>query len=1259
MPHTFVHRLALVIFLVLLSLQPTVASVTEGWKQLYDNKPLEARKTFEKALTQGTPQEKASAHRGMATVKDFLGENDGIHSHILKAYQFDKDQHHLAANVHYLYQWSMVNNGVKDKTTYKLINKIIKNRSLFTGLIQDALLYRYLNDGNIKKAGKLHSTMGFVSQWNCIGPFDNISNAGFEKSYAPEHEIDLQKTYTGKDGNKTSWRKVENNSSFGWIFLKDHSKAFNSIHYFYTTIESEKDQKGLLSLGASGSYKLFLNGKEILRDSLFRNTGIDAFMKEVTFNKGKNALLLKIGQENEGRGSGEAQANFCIRILNKNYAPLGGIKSNTTKVLAEAVDNSSRGTLETPLLNSVKSTLMKRIEDNPNDLDALTSIVKMTNFLEMGRESELLISGKLKEYPNSSILHGYYAETAMRSRKMTEYELSIKKAYENCELNWSAWQSALDERLAETNPERVLQFLEKSPEIFKERPMVLATYIMIYSYQARKSEVLRLIDKLEKLPNKNQETIALLSQYYISSGRVSEGVSMVKNLLAQNRMVDELYSGLSMTQMELGSIDDAMATYRMLEEIKPLSPRPNYLISLILMNQKKLPQAKAEIEKALKKYPHSSTYLNLYANILAAMKERHKAKEVFQRIIDYTSSDFLAYESIRTLEDKKSFDEMTPLPKVDSLVEASKEWCKKQEAASLVSYIQDIYYYPSHAKRSRNFEIIHLNNQEAVEELKERRIYFNPTYQTFNIDKAYSLKADGTEIKADQSQNFLVYKSLEPGDYIVLEYSLFDYYQGDMAGKTYGTSHFEPPFPAYSIQTRMVTPKNDTIPYTIVGDHIQTAVEESGEYAIRSFTTSVKKEGKDNEFSPSDHKDKAKVVYSNFSSWKEINQWYRDLSAHKQQETTQLRAVADSLFTGTLSPREKVKKVYDYIGKNITYSSVPFRQSGWVPQHAQDVLMTKIGDCKDMSSLGKALLNMGEVESYLVLENGNQRYFFDHSYIGPNFNHCILGFKVDDSLEYIDFTDKATTFGAIPRYIQGTMALVIDSSSDTLIQLPVDTPKDRIKHRQVAVTINSDLSLDRKVQTTRVGSFADDFRRYYRFANKSEREKEMKEVLSREYSDLELKEFKLPDLSVNSDSLIYSVDFTAKNVITQSGDLAIYTVSMPDKIRPGSFPIDTLGTTPVDMGYSSLSIGTFTSETQITIPKGWKLRTVPKPITLKTDNLSYSLQITPQKDKTIKITRNLITNYNRIFSPEEFKEEIVALKKASQADKVQLLFKTE
>ena len=142
-----------------------------------------------------------------------------------------------------------------------------------------------------------------------------------------------------------------------------------------------------------------------------------------------------------------------------------------------------------------------------------------------------------------------------------------------------------------------------------------------------------------------------------------------------------------------------------------------------------------------------------------------------------------------------------------------------------------------------------------------------------------------------------------------------------------------------------------------------------------------------------------------------------------------------------------------------------------MPQAAKDVLATRIGDCKDMASLGKCLMDIAGIKSWLVLVNTGIHYFTDHAFIGPNFDHCILQFETGDKTTYVDFTDRNTALGRLPSADQGAMALVIKPGNRDISVLPIDTPEDRLIRRDIVMQLDSSGTLRQTMKTLRRGIF--------------------------------------------------------------------------------------------------------------------------------------------------------------------------------------------
>ena len=115
-----------------------------------------------------------------------------------------------------------------------------------------------------------------------------------------------------------------------------------------------------------------------------------------------------------------------------------------------------------------------------------------------------------------------------------------------------------------------------------------------------------------------------------------------------------------------------------------------------------------------------------------------------------------------------------------------------------------------------------------------------------------------------------------------------------------------------------------------------------------------------------------------------------------------------------MSDEDKVKAVYAFITENIRYSSVSFRQSGFVPQRARDVLVQRLGDCKDMATLCIAMLDEAGVRAHYVLVNTWDEGYNRHIPPGISFNHCIVGVDLKGGVQHIDLTAQNFPVGSIP-----------------------------------------------------------------------------------------------------------------------------------------------------------------------------------------------------------------------------------------------------
>ena len=186
---------------------------------------------------------------------------------------------------------------------------------------------------NIAKALKqlgqpanLPNVFGWLADWKAVGPFDNTTNAGFEKVYPPEQKVDLNAEYDGKTG-KVRWQDVQATGDYGLVDLNKPCGSLKSVAgYAYTEFHAAKAGPAQLRLGSKNGWKLWLNGKYIFgRDEYHRGAEIDQYRMPVELKRGKNTILVKVTQ-NELVEDWTKEWEFQLRITDALGTPIASAK---------------------------------------------------------------------------------------------------------------------------------------------------------------------------------------------------------------------------------------------------------------------------------------------------------------------------------------------------------------------------------------------------------------------------------------------------------------------------------------------------------------------------------------------------------------------------------------------------------------------------------------------------------------------------------------------------------------------------------------------------------------------------------------------------------------------------------------------------------------------------------------------------------------------------------------------------------------------
>jgi tetratricopeptide (TPR) repeat protein len=1245
-------RIALAIFLPGLTwtlLTQAEPDNHKAWELLLENKPREAEEIFRKNSTASDPKVAGEACRGAGIVARFMGHQSEEMKWVLAGFKKDKDTLALMAgqirHLNYGDAWD----AFKIKDAIDIGNEVAQHPSLLTSSMIFELARRRLNDGEISKAEKLLANTGLIRQWWAIGPFSNISGSGFDKAYPPETGIELNKVYPGKNGDKVRWFPLNLPVPAAWIFINNHVPAANAIIYFSSQVESPVEQKVNLAFGASGSFKVFVNDKLVLAERIFRNTGADVFTQAVSLRKGPNRILVKLGNE-------ERYSNFLLRFSDTNGKGIVDLKTTKPEGGYPHDPGSLSNLKSMPAFDRELAYLHDRLKKNSNDVDAALLIMDMFNVHEMTDSGEVFGLKQLEKHPGSSLWLSLLSESLIRSRQITRAQEFAKSAYQHCELSALGWNIELNRLASSASPEAVLEFIRKSPPEYRENKDALMGSMAALGRLGRRDEVLKAFAKIEKDPAFDHEIANLLAIVYQNQGRKSDAIKAWKKLLSHGHLAVATYQQLADLYLKAGDLSEAVDILKEATQYIPDNPNPYLFLSNIYMDQKKFSEAEKYLSAALALAPYNALLLGEKGTLKSMSGDAASAKAVLKQSVESNYNDFPSWDKLRQMDGLQAFESIASLPNLDSLIKAAKGWeGLKRERGAILSYIEDVFFYPSRAVRHRGFLVVHLPSQDAVNYWKQYSVPYNSSFQTLGISRAVSHKAAGTEVDAEISGQNIVFKSLEPGDCVVVEWTLKDDYDGEMARQAWGEFDFKLSMPTFDSRLRLFMAGPDTIGYTIRGQAVNFVAKESGGVKQRIFSRGPYNVPVTERFLPTTDETKPDVLYSTFSDWGQIADWYANLVENKTAPGPILHKVADSLFAGAGSDSEKVARVQRFVTSNIAYSSLSFRQSGWIPQSAQEVLASRLGDCKDMAALAKSLLNLAGLESHLVLVATRDEFGTRPGPIGPHFNHCILSYPLGGKVHYMDLTDPHLYWTRLPKGDQGAIALVIKRGNQELINLPIDISSERRISRNLKVTLSDSGVATIAVQSVRLGIFARSQRESYRHLAQEERKQEMLHTLADDYADIVLDSIWFGDLEPSTDSVQYNYTFQGRQAVKTAGPTRIFNLYIPDKVSSDDIPDGQPRPEGADLSRSWFSSGSYSLTGSLVFPARWKLLNRPSPIHLKSPYGEYSM-IFSLKGNVLTFTRKARLEMEAtilgkdVLMAREFLNQIV------KSDDVQLVF---
>lgn len=1110
--------------------------------------------------------------------------------------------------------------GKKEKYQADLLSKLMNDPSC-NGSIQSAAHYvkamHHVFSNEPARAREEWDRMGALFNWQLAGPFENISGSGFHTKHGPLESAVATARFRGLNNMEMGWFTPPRMNDEGWIFPGSHIRENTAVVYAQTFVYSPADVKALLNAGSNGSMKVWVNDALVISEAKGRVTELDCYKNYTTLNQGYNRVLVQLSADDN------SFSNFIVRFTDDNYYPIKDLKTTSE---AQPYKKTSSLASAVSLKHFAEDFFQKKIAAKPNVLInyLLLSQVYLRN--EKTNESRQVLEKALALAPENSLLRFELIQCLIkagnRSLMLQEIE-RIKEKDPKCLLTL---QLELQQHMDEEKYEDAASKLEEIVAAFGKTEYSSEVNTKLLANMGKYEELLKTAEQnFHDYPGHQGFLRVMFSIKKDAMNDPKGALELYEKFLDSSFHIDIVKALLDEYSAQ-GMAGKQLALMNKINEEQGYDPQFSSSIANFYFTKKNYAKALEYAEAALKLAPYESGYWSDLAAIHEQMNNKPAAISSYKKAIYYNRTNYDAYKKLATLEGKPDTYKLLPQTDVYDLVRKAPQKNEDHNFAYLMDE-KSVIIYGEGASEEYISYAVKLYNQKAIDSWKEISLPNNWT-QSLMVEKAEVIKPNGSKVPAERNDADIVFTNLEPGDAIYVRYRLQNYSRGRMGREFWSKFMFEAFQPTGIARYCLIAPKDFKFNTKITGGKgtLNPVVKEVQGFKMYTWEMKDIAPLEDEPLMPG-LADLSTVLHlSTLNTWSEVAEWYSSVAYQDHGDDFELNNTYQEIFAGKkgLSDLEKARLIYNYIVRNIQYSSIPFRQSGLVPQPISRIITTRLGDCKDVSSLFVALAGKAGLKAQLVLIDTRDNGTRDMVLPSVSFNHCIAKALIDGKEYYLELTDRNLPFGSHPSHLYEALSLDIpamgQSGKDAGLKplLAQNRTPDEVNTTLKVKVDGRNLQFD--VLAQRKGHLTSGWRESYATASASDLYKSIQQSVSGSYKNpVKLNTVKFIGLDELGDSVTLDYSYSVKNEVIEAGSMKMIKLPLLDMVAS----IDNLSLDkrhfPVEYWrYENTDI--YESNITVELQPGQKFLEVPEDQSFTFNKSTYAIKYTRVGD-VLKVRR--------------------------------------
>jgi hypothetical protein len=429
---------------------------------------------------------------------------------------------------------------------------------------------------------------------------------------------------------------------------------------------------------------------------------------------------------------------------------------------------------------------------------------------------------------------------------------------------------------------------------------------------------------------------------------------------------------------------------------------------------------------------------------------------------------------------------------------------------------------------------IKIISETGVQNSSEVRVNFDPSYSQL-IFHAIKIIRGGSSLNKLQPAKIKVIQQEDELNRFLYNGSLSavlfleDVRKGDIIEYSYTIKGFNPVFkgkysgifeaafsvPMYNLYYKLVVPEGRTVQIknsltNVACQMSKGAHETSYEWKIRDVPVVHEQD-----YTPSWYDPYAMIMVSEFSSWKEVNDWAAELFPFNIKQSAALQAKIKEIQSAYTSPEQRILAALRFVQDDVRYMGIEMGENSHRPNSPNKILAQRFGDCKDKSYLLCTLLKAMGVEANPVMINTTFKRSIMQWLPGADaFDHVTVRVLYNNHYYFFDPTISYQRGGidaiAYPNYHCG---LVISDTTTGLTAIPLQN-KGLVNVRETFDIPDMSGNAQLLVHSEFTGSFADDMREQFNSNSKAEIKKSFRDFYARYYEKMEADSVSYTDDSV-------------------------------------------------------------------------------------------------------------------------------------------------